>query len=129
MPIDYKKYPLDWQERRKRILRRAKYKCEFCGLEHRSYVYSEIIKGKSVWFKTKEEVIKALPIPPLFEEHKFKKVKVVLTIAHLDHDVENWSVKDNRLRALCQHCHLKYDLQQKLKKRKETEKNECNIIS
>ncbi len=33
--------------------------------------------------------------------------KIILTIAHLDHDPENWKVKDNRLAALCQACHFK----------------------
>ena len=33
----------------------------------------------------------------------------MLTIAHLDHDKENWAVKDERLKALCQRCHLRYD--------------------
>jgi 5-methylcytosine-specific restriction endonuclease McrA len=32
--------------------------------------------------------------------------KVVLTIAHLDHDPENWNVTDDRLKALCQKCHF-----------------------
>ena len=44
-------------------------------------------------------------------------VKVILTVAHLDHDETNWDVKIDRLRALCQRCHLKYDAEEK-KKRK-----------
>lgn len=35
--------------------------------------------------------------------------KIVLTIAHLDHDHENWDVTDDRLQALCQACHLALD--------------------
>lgn len=33
--------------------------------------------------------------------------KVILTIAHLDHQPENCNL--NNLRALCQKCHLTYD--------------------
>jgi hypothetical protein len=33
--------------------------------------------------------------------------KVVLTVAHLDHDPTNCS--DDNLRAMCQRCHLTYD--------------------
>lgn len=44
--------------------------------------------------------------------------KVVLTIAHLDHDPENWAVQNERLRALCQKCHLRYDLSRHIYKRK-----------
>jgi 5-methylcytosine-specific restriction endonuclease McrA len=49
---------------------------------------------------------------------KTKKNKmIVLTIAHLDHDHKNWSVKDERLKALCQACHLAYDLKRHVAKR------------
>ena len=34
---------------------------------------------------------------------------VILTVAHLDHDPENWDVSDERMAALCQRCHLNYD--------------------
>jgi hypothetical protein len=35
---------------------------------------------------------------------------VVLTIAHLDHDIGNND--DGNLAALCQRCHLRYDAKQ-----------------
>jgi 5-methylcytosine-specific restriction endonuclease McrA len=44
--------------------------------------------------------------------------KVVLTVAHLDHDSSNHDVQDDRLAALCQACHLKYDLHRHIMKRK-----------
>ena len=44
-------------------------------------------------------------------------VKVILTIAHLDHDEENWNVSMDRLAALCQRCHLRYDIEDKKKRR------------
>lgn len=44
--------------------------------------------------------------------------KVVLTIAHLDHDKDNWIVTDDRLAALCQACHLSYDLSRHIENRK-----------
>ncbi len=44
--------------------------------------------------------------------------RVILTIAHLDHDPENWQVKDERLRALCQRCHLGYDRKHRQEQRK-----------
>lgn len=34
---------------------------------------------------------------------------VVLTFAHLNHDHDNADVEDDRLVALCQRCHLRYD--------------------
>lgn len=44
-----------------------------------------------------------------YQPHPITGSKVILTIAHLDHDPENWDVKDERLKALCQKCHLQYD--------------------
>lgn len=44
------------------------------------------------------------------ENHKPHPVtgsKVILTVAHLDHDEQNCS--DENLAALCQKCHLTYD--------------------
>ena len=56
------------------------------------------------------------------KNHQFLKIiKIVLTIAHLDHDETNWDVKDERLAALCQRCHLRYDKNEKTR-RKNTKK-------
>ena len=37
--------------------------------------------------------------------------RIVLTVAHLDHDATNWEIEIDRLRALCQRCHIRYDKQ------------------
>jgi 5-methylcytosine-specific restriction endonuclease McrA len=42
--------------------------------------------------------------------------RVVLAVAHLDHDPENWEVSDERLLALCQRCHLNNDRPENIKK-------------
>lgn len=44
--------------------------------------------------------------------------KVILTIAHLDHDSDNWQVELDRLKAMCQACHLGYDRPRHVRKRK-----------
>lgn len=46
MPVDYKKYPENWKEIRKRILNRANNRCELCNAEN----------GKSHW-KTGSKVV------------------------------------------------------------------------
>lgn len=81
-------YPKNWKEIRQRILERANHKCEFCGVENHSLQtrYRQDYQGGG-----KEEY----------------KIKVVLTIAHLDNDPTNNSPEN--LRALCQKCHLTYD--------------------
>lgn len=109
MPIDYSKYPDNWHtEIRPRILRRANNCCEFCGLENGSRVFSIKNNGKTYWLKDNE----------LKTDDIFKPVTVVLTIAHLDHDEENKNVTDDRLAALCQLCHLRYDGKEKANRRR-----------
>jgi len=121
MPIDYKKYPENWlSEIRPRIMERAKGLCENCKLKHGATVYSIKLcvkdgegkyKQKAIWFRHEQDAIREASdySPP-------KKVKVCLTIAHLDHDELNHDVKDERLKALCQICHLRYDAVEKYRR-------------
>ena len=111
MPIDYKKYPKNWKEIRERILERAENKCECCGLQNAIKVISYKIKNKTFWVTIEKWFNNQLKMIP------YKEVKVVLTIAHLDHDETNHDVKDKRLMALCQLCHLRYDAKEKQKRR------------
>lgn len=84
MPIDYKRYPDNWKELREKVLERAKNSCEHCGLDNHQVIM-----------------------------RNGNEVKIVLTIAHLDHDEENHDVSIDRLNALCQQCHLRYDVMEK----------------
>jgi hypothetical protein len=88
MPCDYSKYPPDWPDRRKRILERAGDRCEWTDETGRCQAVDR-------------------------KPHPVTGSLVILTIAHLDHDPENWNVTDDRLRALCQKHHLNYDRQHK----------------
>ncbi len=127
MPINYANYPPNWlTEIRPRILKRANNKCEFCGVPN----YKEVLRG--IWFhkscyQDKEGVIYDAKTSEVLDKNyvgfiditgKKDFIKVVLTIAHLDHDVENWQVKDERLAALCQRCHLNYDRQDNHRKKR-----------
>lgn len=119
MPCDYSKYPPNWlSEIRPRIMQRANNTCEGdnCDFKHNELVWSVKYKGKSQWFRDYEQ---AESMPKSFEVKKGvyidnpKQVRVILTIAHLDHDEQNHDVKDDRLKALCQICHLRYDAKEK----------------
>ncbi len=93
MPIDYNQYPTNWKtEIRPNILARARNRCEgspkYPGCRVKNY-----------------------------NPHPVTGSKVVLTIAHLDHDVKN--NKASNLRAWCQRCHLTYDAKYRAKKRKD----------
>jgi len=97
MPVDYSNYPPDWKTViRPRILQRAENACEKCGRANREFIVpSRCCKDA------------------LFDERNFclrcrkPRSRIVLTIAHLDHDIAN--NKDDNLKALCQRCHLKHD--------------------
>lgn len=51
-----------------------------------------------------------------YESHPITGSKVVLTVAHIDHDKEN--NRFNNLAALCQKCHLNHDIHQHTQNRK-----------
>jgi 5-methylcytosine-specific restriction endonuclease McrA len=94
MPIkkeNLTRYPKNWKDIRNRILQRADNKCEFCGVENYALVQREA-----------------------------KVVKIILTIAHLDHTPENCN--PNNLRALCQQCHLRYDARHHAETRRSNQK-------
>lgn len=51
-----------------------------------------------------------------YKSHPVTGSKVVLTVAHIDHDKTN--NRFNNLAALCQRCHLRHDLKQHMQNRK-----------
>lgn len=118
MPIDYSKYPKNWKtEIRPRILKRAENKCEFCKIDNyavtyydehgkRQLDYSEELCDE---FKRKRTYTSSMKYKKMMEKEcpELRFAVVVLTIAHLDHDISNSD--DQNLRALCQKCHLGYD--------------------
>lgn len=77
MPIDYSEYPADWPEISKRI------RTERAG-------------NKCEWCGAENG-----------KPHPVTGSKVVLTVAHLNH--EKHDVRGENLAALCQRCHLGYD--------------------
>ncbi|MCE7039271.1 hypothetical protein [Dyadobacter sp. CY312] len=121
MPIDYSRYPPGWKkEIVPAVLKRANNKCECCGLENGSTAYSIKLdvkddngryKKRTIWFRSKEDAERECD--PYYE---VKPVKVVLTVAHLDHDETNWDVSLDRLKAMCQLCHLRYDSKEKFRR-------------
>jgi hypothetical protein len=119
MPIDYSKYPPNWKtEIVPAVLARAGNCCEECGLENKSTVYCIKLwlkedgryKFTSVWFRDQRDAKRER------RDSLLRHVKVVLTIAHLDHDETNHEVKLERLKALCQICHLRYDAKEKYRR-------------
>lgn len=122
MPIDYSRYPPNWKkEIVPRILDRAGHCCEFCQIPNGANAHSVPLRVQDVdgryklkrfWITSEGDLIrmKAFAYPDI------KAVRVVLTIAHLDHDETNHDVPDDRLAALCQYCHLNYDSSEKYRR-------------
>lgn len=106
MPIDYTKYPKNWKtEIRPAILERAKHCCEECGVANYAIGY----RAKDGSFVSEREM-SGMNSDEGY--HTFgcwdpKQIKIVLTIAHLDHDITNNCYSN--LAALCQRCHLNHD--------------------
>jgi hypothetical protein len=127
MPIDYNKYPSNWlTEIRPRIMKRSNNTCEFdgCDFKHGEIVWAVKYRGRTqAWYRDYDAAINHHPRSYEMKNHKVvdnpKKVKIVLTIAHLDHDEENKDVSDDRLKAACQLCHLRYDAKEKYRRLKD----------
>jgi hypothetical protein len=130
MPIDYKKYPANWKtEIRPAILRRAMYKCEKCKIENGSVVLRGMWNGVecyqdehgTIFDAATSEVIGADYVGEVHPTNKL--IRIVLTIAHLDHDINNNDYSN--LKALCQRCHNRLDIPH----RKESRKKNKGVLS
>lgn len=111
--IDYKKYPANWRTKiRPAILERANDCCEECGVANYSQGYRDkegnFYEWSYVW-DLLERTGRDLFDDVLAHCSEAKMIKIVLTIAHLDHDVTNND--PSNLKALCQLHHLRHDLQ------------------
>lgn len=87
-PENKSKYPVNWDEISRDIrFNRANNRCENCGAINYSYVNR---RTRKICLQDEDDTI-----------------RIVLTVAHLDHNPENCDYSN--LRALCQKCHNRYD--------------------
>lgn len=119
MPCDYSKYPPNWfTEIRPRILERAKDKCERCAVVNYSVISRET-GYYYVWQEPPYDHPDGLSDYQTAVEFRYcynkrrspddkKVIIIILTIAHLDHDLSH--NEDCNLQALCQKCHNNYDI-------------------
>lgn len=120
MPIDYKKYHPKWSLISRLIrTKRAKNRCEWCDVENHSIIDKETRQQASIQQLLEYESIIQMPNLKIAKSKVLKKLgltKIVLTVAHLDHDKKN--NRFDNLKALCQKCHLNYDLKHHVENRK-----------
>ena len=108
-PENRARYPKDWKDVRHRILQRANWRCEHPNCRARHGVIGYWRKGlfhrlpDRLW----DAGYTAGDTVALDNGEMLKVIKIVLTIAHLDHTPENCA--DDNLRAWCQRHHLAYD--------------------
>lgn len=127
MPCDYSKYPSNWKtEIRPAIMKRANNCCEFCGVKHYSVgnrngenftptagnIKHDAAGNGELSYKEARELV--TQNNELSDGNNL--IVIVLTIAHLDHDVNNNDFTN--LKALCQRCHNRHDIVFRKKNRK-----------
>ena len=136
MPIDYKKYPKNWKtEIVPQVKERYDNKCAFCGL--RNYTVGNRIGSLFVPTGGNEHHDKAGNGELSYKEarelvkhcNEFADdylIVIVLTVAHLDHNIQNNDLLN--LKPLCQKCHLNYDHEHHKKNARETLKKKKGIV-
>lgn len=107
-PENLHRYPADWPSVRDRILKRAGHRCEHPGCSARHHELGYWFDGKWVPLpRVLRDSGVDKPCTIASAQGPLKIIKIVLTVAHLDHQPENCS--DDNLRAWCQRHHLAYD--------------------
>lgn len=99
-------YPPDWRTViRPAILERAGHCCEFCSVAN--YAYGARDKHGEWHDENSIHHLNSDMGEMLFGEFP-NMIRIVLTIAHLDHNPRNNDYSN--LRALCQRCHNRHDM-------------------
>lgn len=120
MPIraeNRSRYPKDWPQIAASIRDRAGDTCEACGVPNGEFIRRAISdEGVPVWrlasdtaYDNGRSAVDGFEVPDTMEDEcgYGRPVRVVLTVAHLDHQPENCD--PGNLRAWCQRCHNTYD--------------------
>jgi hypothetical protein len=107
-----------WAATRARILKRAKNRCEQCRKRNGTRVFTYTCQAagrrRMFWLSQRSRIWRdergrpaAASIVYAMAKGLPRKIRVVLTVAHLNHVAGE--DRDENLKALCQWCHLNYD--------------------
>ena len=98
-------YDREWAKLARQVKAEARWRCEQCGVRHGDW-----------------RPRRTPGLPRVWGDHCLiggePHYRVVLTVAHLDHDPSN-RAREN-LKALCQRCHLAHDRPEHLRRAAET---------
>lgn len=124
MPCNYKLYPANWKtEIVPRILKRAQNCCEKCGVPNGVIICRGLADGQEVWQDDEGYIYSYPDKRPMGQTYvgwirNARYVRIVLTIAHKEHDLSKNTPDD--LAAWCQMCHNRHDIKHRLINRKIT---------
>lgn len=129
MPFDRSKYPTNWKAFSHEIRNgRAGGKCEECGVEN--YAVGARDRFGVFHFEDSIHCLNSYDGEYLFgDEFDWKMTKIVLTVAHLDHEggicdcyarTGMKCTNPEHVLALCQKCHLALDMPKHIANRRET---------
>ena len=109
-----KLYPTNWAFISADIrFNRAQNRCEECGVQNGAITYTDHQgKREEATFDQLDQLYRIIQSSGLNEKAVLKKLrltKIILTVAHLDHDESNNDYFN--LKALCQRDHFKHDRQ------------------
>lgn len=148
-PENRHRYPANWPEIRAAILERAGHRCEHseapghrCGARHRALGYwregelwrlpqgFDHLQRRILHFEPLSQALRESgvdkPMTLKTAEGSLKIIRVILTIAHLDHTPENCDPEN--LRALCQRHHLAYDAEHHVRTAYRTRKIQAQTL-
>lgn len=120
MPMDKKRYPVNWDEISKAVREKAGQKCQQCGAPNGVLVYRPPEKPET-WILVPErvssqDVVRIWGGRPITEVNR--TVRIVLTVHHIGIPKEDGTpgdrhdkmdCREDNLIALCQRCHWKAD--------------------
>lgn len=112
LPENKKRYPKDWPQISYRVRSEANWRCEWCGLEDGAFVVRNPKTGE-VLYASKDP---SMELETLTLVDGLKAIKIVLTVAHVNHIPEDCN-REN-LKALCQRCHNRWDAVERSKNRR-----------
>lgn len=118
MPFQRERYPQNWADISRHIRARENNQCKWCGVPNGAIGY-RTARGEFV--KVFDSIADADLRADALAADGIKLVRIVLTVAHLGvsradgtpgdpHD--KMDVRDENFAALCQRCHLRYDLRE-----------------
>lgn len=148
MAMDKSRYPINWNQISLERRERAGYRCEWCGVPNGVWVCRrrgtpdyliETIDDDVIYRRANGDPIRLSELPEGYDYDN--PTKIVLSVAHLGvaypdgrpgnkHD--KMDVRDENLAALCQRCHLLYDIDEHVENAKKTrrrKKREARIAA